>query len=140
VRTYLSHVVETTNPAPDISAETLNLIYDSLVAGLDDYSTDARGDVGSWVRIACLRGLTDVTALLVEKATSIPDFNSYLPPSKLHVAVAQILKQGVERLDNVRQAAGECLARILELPLPAVPNAESWSLPGSSLLKELFSG
>lgn len=118
----------------------MNSIYDTLIAGFDDYSTDARGDVGSWIRIACINGLTDVIQILFYKANLVPDLESYFTPLKFHAGVAQILKQGVERLDNVRQVAGECFLKILGFPLPDVSNAESWRLPGLPLLEELFKG
>lgn len=118
----------------------MNAIYDTLIAGLDDYSTDARGDVGSWIRIACINGLTDILQILFYKANSIPNLESYLTPPKFYAGVAQILKQGVERLDNVRHVAGECFLKFLDLPLPDVSNAEPWRLPGLPLLEELFKG
>jgi len=48
------------------------------------------------------------------------------------------LKQGVERLDNVRQQAGRHFLRLLALPLPQVPNPETWQIHGFSSMKELF--
>ena len=90
-----------------------------MIKGLDDYTTDARGDVGSWVRIACVRGLAGSAALLLAHAPRLgAPFAAYLPAPRFHAAVAGILKQGVERLDNVRQAAGEQL-RALQLEQPA---------------------
>lgn len=121
-----------------MSAETVNNLYDVLTAGLDDYSTDERGDVGSWVRIACIKGLTTFSATLIQNAISIPDFAEYFPPTKFHSAISKILRQGVERLDNVRQVAGESFLELLDLPLPAVNNADTWRLPGMTLLMELF--
>ncbi|KAF8073788.1 armadillo-type protein [Lyophyllum atratum] len=122
----------------NLTAEVVNSLYDSMLSGLDDYSTDERGDVGSWIRVACIQSLTAFSEILIRKASLIPDFNAYLPPSKLHSAVSGILKQGVERLDNVRQVAGECVVRLLDLPLPAVHNPIQWKLPGMPLLEELF--
>ncbi|EMD39955.1 hypothetical protein CERSUDRAFT_45983 [Gelatoporia subvermispora B] len=113
-------------------------IIDALQEGLGDYSTDERGDVGSWVRMACIKGLTSVVQTLAAHAAVLPTFEQYLPPAKCHSAIGGILKQGVERLDNVRQQAGECFTALLSSPLPSVPHAEHWRIRGERLMRELF--
>jgi len=111
-------------------------ILNTLLSGLQDYTIDERGDVGSWIRIACVQGLTSCIEDLFSVAESVPDFADYLPVSSYQQAVAGILKQGVERLDNVRQEAGMCISRLLKLT--PVQRAElTWSLPGLSFLEEL---
>ncbi|KNZ80978.1 Tubulin-specific chaperone D [Termitomyces sp. J132] len=124
--------------ALDLSIEVVTSLFECLLDGLDDYSTDQRGDVGSWIRVACIQSLMTSIEVLIRNAKEIVAFHNYLPPSLLHSAVCGILKQGVERLDNVRQEAGVCFLRLLHLPLPEVHNATSWQLPGLTLLKELF--
>lgn len=124
--------------ALDLSKEVIASLFECLLNGLDDYSTDQRGDVGSWVRVACIQSLTTSIEVLALNAKTITAFHAYLPPSVFHFAVRGILKQGVERLDNVRQEAGKCFVRLLYMPLPDVQNPTSWQLPGSSFLKELF--
>ncbi|PSR74806.1 hypothetical protein PHLCEN_2v9520 [Hermanssonia centrifuga] len=109
-----------------------------MLAGLEDYTTDERGDVGSWIRIVCVKGLASFAEILITDAAAMPHFAEYLPASRYHDAVAGILKQGVERLDNVRQQAGEQLLRLLVLPSPAVPQSEAWLIEGDHLMKELF--
>ncbi|KAG5635355.1 hypothetical protein H0H81_011556 [Sphagnurus paluster] len=121
-----------------LTAEVVNSFYDSLLNGLNDYSMDERGDVGSWIRVSCVQGLTAFSEMLIQNANSIPALETYLPPSKLHAAISGILKQGVERLDNVRQESGECIRRLLALPLPVIDGYSPWSYPGSQLLNELF--
>jgi hypothetical protein len=116
----------------------VNSLHSALLHGLEDYSVDERGDVGSWVRLASIQGLTRFSELLMSNAVSIPDFGVYFPPLKYHQTVAGILKQGVERFDNVRQEAGECFMRLLSFPLPDVHNGRDWCMPGLPLLKELF--
>jgi tubulin-specific chaperone D len=49
-----------------------------------------------------------------------------------------MLKQGVERLDNVRQEVGANIIRLLLLPQPAVAGSELWRIHGDELMKELF--
>lgn len=113
-------------------------ILDNLLSGLNDYTIDERGDVGSWIRIACVQGLTSCIGDLFAVAASVENFEEYLPLPKYHHAVAGILKQGVERLDNVRQEVGACFARLLKLP-PVKSGGYTWSLPGLPLLEEIFS-
>ena len=122
----------------DVSSEVVNTLVDALLGGLDDYTIDERGDVGSWIRIVCIQGLTSTSELLFRDARSIPDFDSYFPPQKYHAAIAGILKQGVERLDNVRQQAGACFMKFLTLSLPSVNGGDRWRLPGLTLLHKLF--
>lgn len=111
---------------------------DAMLDGLTDYTSDERGDVGSWVRIACIKSLTVFTEILFPASPTLNSLAEYLPPAKYHDAIGGILKQGVERLDNVRQLAGECFMRLLMLPLPAIPGAEQWDIHGHELVKSLF--
>ncbi|KAF8158379.1 TBCD protein [Crassisporium funariophilum] len=120
-----------------MSSDTVNALVDALLGGLDDYTIDERGDVGSWVRIVCVQGLTSISELLFHLAPSIPDLESYFPPHKYHAIAAGILKQGVERLDNVRQEAGICFMKLLGTSL-SIDQGERWRLPGYSMLVELF--
>ncbi|KAJ7250897.1 armadillo-type protein [Mycena haematopus] len=92
-----------------MTAQTFNALLDALLKGLEDYTLDERGDVGSWVRIACLRGLTAVCEIVIPSAGTVlaATFDQYFPAPKYHGIVQGVLKQGVERLDNVRQEAGE---------------------------------
>ncbi|KAF8957293.1 tubulin folding cofactor D C terminal-domain-containing protein [Flammula alnicola] len=121
-----------------MSSDTVHDLVAALLAGLEDYTIDERGDVGSWVRIVCIQGLTRISELLFRTAESIPDFERYLPPETYISIAAGLLKQGVERLDNVRQTAGVCFMTLLNMPLPLVDRADRWRLPASPLLRELF--
>lgn len=122
----------------DITPDQSNALFNALISGLDDYTVDERGDVGSWVRMASLQGIVTYASTLFEHASSLPDLATYLPPDRFHIAAAGILKQGVERLDNVRQSAGECMGRLLRAPLPNVQGSDRWRVHGDSLLRELF--
>ncbi|CDO71460.1 hypothetical protein BN946_scf184909.g54 [Trametes cinnabarina] len=124
--------------AENLPAEMVCRMMDALLDGLTDYTSDERGDVGSWVRVTCVRGLASFITTLFSCAAVLPDFARFLPPDKYHEAIGGILKQGVERLDNVRQQAGESFLNLLLLPLPAVPNAELWKVHGEEKMKELF--
>ena len=114
----------------------MQTIFGALLSGLEDYTIDERGDVGSWIRIACVQSLTSCIEGLFSIAESVDNFDEYLPLSKYQQAIAGILKQGVERLDNVRQEAGTCISRLLKLA-PVRRVELTWSLPGLSLMEEL---
>ncbi|OBZ71620.1 Tubulin-specific chaperone D [Grifola frondosa] len=113
-------------------------MIDALQDGLRDYTTDERGDVGSWIRVTCVKGLTLFIETLFAHAHMLPNFAGYFPPEKFHSAIGGILKQGIERLDNVRQQAGESFLRLLLLSLPSVPDAEQWRICGDAKMKGLF--
>ncbi|GAW05740.1 TBCD protein [Lentinula edodes] len=91
-----------------LTVEDMSSIFDALLGGLNDYSVDERGDVGSWIRIACVN------------------------------ALGGILKQGVERLDNVRQESGRTFTKLLSLSPPDVDNSDRWIIHRSDFLQGLF--
>ena len=43
-----------------LNREQFGVVFDALVKCCDDYATDSRGDVGSWVREAAMKGLAAV--------------------------------------------------------------------------------
>ena len=57
----------------------MDVVFNTLLHGIQDYSTDRRGDVGSWCRIAALQGLETLTFLAVEASNSIPQDPLFLP-------------------------------------------------------------
>lgn len=116
----------------------INSLLDALLGGLTDYTIDERGDVGSWARLACVQGLAAIAEILLGNADSITGFEDYYPPEKHVLIAAGILKQGVERLDNVRLESGACFTKLLSLPPPQIGGAERWRLPATPLLEELF--
>jgi hypothetical protein len=109
-------------------------LFCALLGGLNDYTVDERGDVGSWIRIACIQGLRSFAESLFGHASSIPDFEEYLPPDLYHEAIGAILKQGVERLDGVRQKAGENFICLLLIS----PPAQLWRIQDEGLIKSTF--
>lgn len=113
-------------------------MYNALISGLEDYTIDERGDVGSWVRIASIQGLTSVSVTLLTLANTDAKYIEYIPASLYQKAIAGILKQGVGRLDNVRQQAGEGIERLLKCPLPSVGDENPWKLHGENLFRELL--
>lgn len=108
--------------------------------GLDDYSVDERGDVGSWIRIACIRAISQTLDILLEISSILKRYSpleSWLPRSTHRKLIGGILQQGVGRLDNVRREAGESFMRLFNL-LQSSDN-DLWVLDGYPLLEDLFS-
>ncbi|KAH8114535.1 armadillo-type protein [Phellopilus nigrolimitatus] len=132
------------------SLNTMNTIFKSFFTGLDDYTVNERGDVGSWARLACVKGLCLSLESLIGEArdlpspsksewsTTFPSFSRYLCPDTYHTAIGGILKQGVERLDNVRQSVGELFPLLLDLPQPAIEHGEEWTVQGKTLFVSLL--
>lgn len=120
--------------------ETVSHIFTCFFKGLDDYTVNERGDVGSWVRIACVKGLCEMIQAIVTKSHKI---HEYLSVKHYHTAIASILKQGVERLDNVRQCAGEAFITLLNLPPPTITDRgtfvkEDWTVRDRTLFSEIL--
>jgi HEAT repeat protein len=85
--------------------ETFPIIVEALTKALDDYTTDQRGDVGSWIRIAALSALGRIIPL-----------NTH-PPSKsdphmLERVVGGAVRLAVEKLEPVRGEAARTLAAL----------------------------
>lgn len=72
-------------------------------AALEDYSSDNRGDIGSWVREAAMRSMTAVLLSRQHEEEIIV------------TAVSSMLKQAVERLGRLRACAIRCCVSLLPL-------------------------
>ncbi|XP_048132760.1 tubulin-folding cofactor D [Rhodamnia argentea] len=120
----------------------------SLFNALDDYSIDNRGDVGSWVREAAMDGLERCTYILCKRdslsSSARPLGVEHLPnlsndelvenDSRLlfdtnlaTTLVAGLVKQAVEKMDKLREAAATVLQRVLynrEIFVPFIPHRE----------------
>ncbi|GAV78658.1 TFCD_C domain-containing protein [Cephalotus follicularis] len=126
-----------------------NEVMMSLFNALDDYSVDNRGDVGSWVREAAMDGLEKCTYILckrdsegfskkshgVESVLQLPhsdmgesNKSNVLFDANLATSViAGILKQAVEKMDKLREAAVKILQRLLyntQIFIPSIPYRE----------------
>jgi hypothetical protein len=90
------------------SSSDLQNAFSAFLGGLDDYTTDQRGDVGSWVRSACMTALGDV----IDHIVCLPPTEGWIPDETLDTVVGGLLKQSVERIDSVRETACEQLGRV----------------------------
>ncbi|WVO16748.1 hypothetical protein L204_104432 [Cryptococcus depauperatus] len=127
VRSLADIVAQQSDGHPVVSSLTYNVIIRAHIAGLSDYTTDQRGDVGSWVRIASLKALS-------KDLSSLTPITSLLEINIFDQVIGGIIKQAVEKLESVRLAAALALAEI---------KAQGWTWEGDdalagdlSLLKE----
>ncbi|KAF7979681.1 hypothetical protein HWV62_41685 [Athelia sp. TMB] len=139
-----------TEPRNDlIMAAACNLIASSILP--KDIQLDKDSESPQWrttidaglrhrnpeVQRAAAHAMASVI-ILSAHATDIPNYDEYLPADQYHAAISGILKQGVERLDVVRQVAGEHMAILLQLPPPQSQNSRSWEIEQGELMKMLF--
>ncbi|XP_020891431.1 tubulin-folding cofactor D isoform X2 [Arabidopsis lyrata subsp. lyrata] len=109
-------------------------VVDTLLKALDDYSVDNRGDVGSWVREAAIHGLEKCTYILCKKVrtNAADDHNnessSLFDSSLANHLIGGIVKQGMEKMDKLRETAAKVLQRILyheTVTVPFIPHRET---------------
>ncbi|QRV92384.1 tubulin folding cofactor D [Ceratobasidium sp. AG-Ba] len=124
--------------SPELLSTSMSKIYSAILSGLDDYAVDRRGDVGSWVRMASLRAIGTVSEALFSRRSDLTQFEDYLPPNSWYNAVGGILKQGTERLDNVRTVAGEQLMTLIWSSTIRKAATGPWEIPGLNKLEHAF--
>ncbi|KAG5477860.1 hypothetical protein LSCM1_05162 [Leishmania martiniquensis] len=81
----------------------------TVLQALQDYATDKRGDVGSFVRLAVLNGLP---SLLAYGHTTAAAATLCTAATELRV-LQGVIRCVLEKLDRVRAAAGDVLERLL---------------------------
>lgn len=93
----------------------VRLIYDALLTALQDYAKDSRGDVGSMVRLAGVRGLHALTCHITEADGSL------LSEQVVKKLMCAMLQQACEKVHKVRDATRDVLFGIL-YNYPKVPH------------------
>ncbi len=83
-----------------VNPEQLQASYNAFQNALFDYSTDQRGDVGSWIRVAGLLALGKAIAIAATQATPV----DWLSQERFEQAVGGMIKLGMEKLEPVRAA------------------------------------
>ncbi|XP_064170432.1 tubulin-specific chaperone D [Anguilla rostrata] len=99
-----------------LCAENVSEVYLALLDCLNDYTTDSRGDVGSWVREAAMSSLTEVTLLVVSSSPEL------LSPELCRRMMCCLAQQSAEKIDRYRAHAGAIFLRLLHSSEPAVPH------------------
>ncbi|CAI2185042.1 19151_t:CDS:2, partial [Funneliformis geosporum] len=104
--------------------------------GFEDYSTDSRGDIGSWIREASMVGFLEIIPLII-KLDSISTSKQWWKTELNARIFGNLLKQSVERIDRVRSCAGRIL---LELLYMKKNDADCWviEIPGRDVLQKVL--
>ncbi|XP_078610287.1 tubulin-specific chaperone D-like [Branchiostoma floridae x Branchiostoma japonicum] len=108
--------------SPDnvICEDNINSVYDTFLQAMEDYTTDRRGDVGTWVREAAVVGLAEITSQALQVDASLIQQEYY------EKTIFSVLHQAGEKIDRARVVAGETLLRLLyhDPPVPYIPHRE----------------
>jgi hypothetical protein len=121
-----------------------DLVLGVCLRSLRDYSTDNRGDVGSWVREAAMTALHKIILQLVEQGTVFFRFFVYqfegcsqhacalvsdspiLTLGLCTIIMQALIKQLMEKINRVRQVAGTVFFALLHHPHlgSVIPNVD----------------
>lgn len=96
-------------------------VIDALLGCMEDYCTDNRGDVGSWVREAAMEALPSAVAAAQAVTAGGGDCFEASKKSAVDV-VSALLKQAAEKIDRTRAAAAAALAAVLRGRPSAIPS------------------
>ena len=113
-------------PSEHASGTLWGEVSAAMLAALDDYQTDNRGDVGSWVREAAMESLLEY--LLLSSQLRDGESEQHHPPI---VAAAEafatcLCQQASEKIDRMRVCAAAAAARLLLAPdAPPLADAEA---------------
>ncbi|CBZ34598.1 tubulin folding cofactor D, putative [Leishmania donovani] len=110
VRSLAQVLVRIDPGAPSVTPAWYTTVMEGTVLqALQDYATDKRGDVGSFVRLAVLEGLPSLLTYGLTAAAAVPLCTAATKMRVLQGVVRCVL----EKLDRVRAVAGGVLARVL---------------------------
>ncbi|XP_053149234.1 tubulin-specific chaperone D [Hemicordylus capensis] len=115
------------SPTEFVCKTNVAQIYNTLLDGLNDYTTDSRGDVGAWVREAAMTSLMEVTLLLTQNEPELIDANV---SKRIMCCLAQ---QSAEKIDRFRAHAGTVFLTLLYFDKPPVPH-----VPHREDLEQIF--
>jgi len=87
-----------------LATDVIHAIVQAAISALSDYSTDQRGDIGSWIRITGLAALSQML--------SVPTICCQLDQDMVDSAIGVIVKQGVEKLEPCRSQAYTTLSQL----------------------------
>lgn len=93
-----------------MNASDFQQIVAALTVALDDYTTDQRGDVGSWIRSTAIKALARIFADIAHNLEA----KHAVPEEAFSAATAGIAKQAFEKLDVLREAATDAWKVLLD--------------------------
>ncbi|DBA68172.1 TPA: hypothetical protein ACH3X2_013907 [Trebouxia sp. C0005] len=105
----------TTAAAADPAAAALSTehVVKALLAAVEDYSTDNRGDIGSWVREAAVMEMPQCLVLLCTLDPEHVKVDCEEQASITQMVIQALLKQSVERIARLREAALDKLREVI---------------------------
>jgi hypothetical protein len=92
--------------------EFFRQVLGSLIQSMEDYSTDSRGDIGSWIRQEAIKSLMDLLQHVYQQA---PHYLDSMEESLTHIT-GHIIKQMLEKIDRVRDVALSALETLIKGP------------------------
>ena len=101
----------------EAEVEYLKEVMETLFACMEDYSTDRRGDVGSWIREAAMHGLHRVLVFLSRAV--------HIDASLVARVVSYLMRNAVERISSIRQVAVQIFLSLMEEPTLTIPHKET---------------
>lgn len=112
-----------------------NSVLLPILGALDDYTSDNRGDVGSWVREAAMSSMHDVLTTLGSAHIAEHGTVKLLAQTFL----SKCVRQASERIARIRESAGSLLQKLApSLAAAGVPAAQQVSTALSGLSSEDF--
>jgi hypothetical protein len=101
-----------------VSKALFDDIVEALFVGMEDYSIDNRGDVGSWVRESCFVSWTRLLPFVIKLEDAAVkngggNADRYITSKIVTRVLTLLARQAVEKIDRVRQTAGEALANLI---------------------------
>lgn len=72
IKRTLSSNEEISPPIYLLRRSQINQVFGALLAAMEDYNTDRRGDVGSWSRMKAMDGLVALTYIAIQASTTFP--------------------------------------------------------------------
>ncbi|NWU62501.1 TBCD protein, partial [Pterocles burchelli] len=115
------------SPEEYVCRDNIAQIYATLLSGVNDYTTDSRGDVGGWVREAAMTSLMEVTLLLVQNEAELLNANV------CKQIMCWLAQQSAEKIDKFRAHAGSVFLTLLHFDQPPVPH-----IPHREELERIF--
>lgn len=113
------------------SEENLLCLFNCFMLSLEDYTIDARGDIGTVVREAGMKALKKLAELVGKKSDIVTQFLS--DDNRFFTMSLKILNQACEKIDRTRVIAAEVLRFFL-----VSPQFHQFPIPHRNSLHSIF--
>lgn len=111
---------ETWDKGIPISLLKTEKLYECLLANMEDYTMDKRGDIGSWVRETAMKCIQVLTASIAKAYRDNGMDQTALKSPVFKKLIGLIAKQSVEKIDNMRVIAGQIFCTLLHHQDPPI--------------------